>query len=222
VEFDAMLARDAVPVLMHDPTLERTTSGRGEVAALTAAQLGGLDAGRWHSPGFAGEPVPTLEAAVRFCRAHGVWINIEIKPAPGAEAATGEVVARAAARLYADVMVAGGDRAERAVPAVPLVSSFKPAALHAARAAAPDLPRGLLIDRVPEDWPAQLQALGCVGLHTNHWYLTRAQARAIKDAGYWLFCYTVNDPARAEEIFDWGVDGFCTDRIDLIPPGLGT
>ncbi len=45
-------------------------------------------------------------------------------------------------------------------------------------------------------------------------------ARAIKDAGYWLFCYTVNDPARARELLDWGVDAFCTDRIDLIGAGF--
>ncbi len=42
------------------------------------------------------------------------------------------------------------------------------------------------------------------------------EAQAVKQAGYGLFCYTVNKPARAKEIFGWGVDGFCTDRIDLI------
>jgi glycerophosphoryl diester phosphodiesterase len=40
----------------------------------------------------------------------------------------------------------------------------------------------------------------------------------VKAAGFGLFCYTVNAPARARELFDWGVDGFCTDRIDLIGP----
>jgi glycerophosphoryl diester phosphodiesterase len=43
-------------------------------------------------------------------------------------------------------------------------------------------------------------------------------ARAIKDAGYWLFCYTVNDPARGKQLLQWGVDAFCTDRIDLVAP----
>ena len=94
VEFDAMLARDEVPVLIHDPTLERTTSGRGAVAAHSAAELATLDAGSWHSPAFAGEPVSTLAAAIELCRAKGIWINLEIKPAPGHEARTGEVVAR--------------------------------------------------------------------------------------------------------------------------------
>ena len=219
IEFDAMLAADDVPVLIHDDTLERTTSGRGDVAALTSTELGRLDAGSWHSSAFRGEPVPMFEAAVRYCRAHDIWINIEIKPAPGAAARTGDVVARATSRLYADLVRAGADAAARVEPRVPLFSSFERDALVAARRAAPDIPRGYLLDRVPADWHAQLRALGCVALHTNHRHLTRAIAEEIKGAGYWLFCYTVNEPARADELFDWGVDAMCTDRIDLIAPG---
>jgi glycerophosphoryl diester phosphodiesterase len=218
IEFDAMLAADAVPVLIHDATLERTTNGRGEVDALSARELGRLDAGSWHSPAFAGEPVPTLEEAVRDCRAHDTWINIEIKPAPGAQVRTGDVVASATARLYADLIRRGGDVAANIEPRVPLFSSFERESLLAARTAAPDVPRGLLLDRVPADWRDQLESLGCVGLHTNHEYLTSELAAAVKAAGYWLFCYTVNAPARARELLAWGVDAFCTDRIDLIAP----
>jgi glycerophosphoryl diester phosphodiesterase len=217
IEFDAMLAADEVPVLIHDDTLERTTSGRGRVPAWTSQALAALDAGRWFGEAYAGEPLPTFARAVEFCRAHGVWINIEIKPAPGFEARTGEVVARETVRLYADLVRAGGDAQQRIVRDVPLFSSFSDVALAAARRAAPDVPRGYLLDRVPPDWRDALEDLRAVALHTNHKHLTRAQARAIKDAGYWLFCYTVNDPARAREIMDWGVDAFCTDRIDLIP-----
>ena len=216
IEFDAMLAADDVPVLIHDATLERTTSGHGDVAGCTAAELARLDAGRWFSEKYAHEPVPTFATAVSFCRANDVWINIEIKPAPGVDAQTGDVVARQTAMMYADVIRAGGDRAEDIEPHVPLFSSFSELALVAARAAAPDVPRGWLIDRVPGDWCARLEALGCVALHTNQENLSGELARAIKAAGYWLFCYTVNDPGRATEILGWGVDAFCTDRIDLI------
>lgn len=218
VEFDAMLAADGVPVLIHDPTLERTTDGRGEVAALTAAQLGALDAGGWYAPAYAGEPVPTLAAALRRCRELDLWVDLEIKPAPGAAERTGEAVARLAAQAYADLLRAGGDAADRVQPRVPLFSSFERAALAAARAAAPDIPRGYLLDRVPADWREALAALGCVALHTNHRHLTPLLARAVKDAGYWLFCYTVDEAARAEELRNWGVDAFCTDRLDLIQP----
>jgi len=57
-----------------------------------------------------------------------------------------------------------------------------------------------------------------VALHTNQRHLTASLAAAVKDAGIWLFCYTVNEPGRARELLGWGVDAFCTDRIDLIGP----
>jgi glycerophosphoryl diester phosphodiesterase len=220
IECDAMLAADDVPVLIHDPDLKRTTNARGAVAAMSSAELGQLDAGTWFAPRFAGEPVPTLEAAVRFCRAHDVWINLEIKPSPGAQLRTGTVVAQAAASLYGDLVRPGGDQAAQVVPQVPLLSSFEPDALRAARAAAPDLPRGFLLEQVPGNFGEWLEELGCIALHTDHRKLTRAQAHAIKGSGYWLFCYTVNEPQRARELLAWGVDAFCTDRIDVIGPGF--
>jgi glycerophosphoryl diester phosphodiesterase len=220
IEIDAMLARDGVPVLMHDATVDRTTDGKGPVGALTAEELERLDAGRWFAARYRGEPVPRLAAAIHHCRAHSVWIDIEIKPGRGDARHTGEVVARTVAELYADCVRPGGDRVESIDPRAPLLSSFSAEALVAAREAAPDLARGWITSRVPEDWRALLDALGCVALHTNHRRLTRTVARAIKDAGYWLFCYTVDDPARARTILDWGADAFCTDRIDLIGPGL--
>lgn len=61
VEADLHLTADGVPVLMHDPTLDRTTTGRGTVASSSLAQIRALDAGSWFGSEFAGEPVPTLE-----------------------------------------------------------------------------------------------------------------------------------------------------------------
>jgi glycerophosphoryl diester phosphodiesterase len=212
-EFDVMLAADEVPVLIHDQTLERTTTGRGAVNAHSAAQLAALDAGRWHSPRFAGEQVPPLAAAVHYARAQDLWLNIEIKPATGQEARTGTVVALATAALYADLPAAAAPD-----PRLPLFSSFRREALAAAQAAAPHIPRGFLVDRVPPDWREQLDLLGCVALHTNHRDLSAQLVREVKAAGYWLFCYTVNEPQRARELLGWGVDSFCTDRIDLIGP----
>ena len=101
---------------------------------------------------------------------------------------------------------------------MPLLSSFAFEAIVAARRAAPDLPRALLLDAIPEDWRALLEGSGAASLNTNHTSLTQERAREIKQAGYWLFCYTVNEPERARELLNWGVDAFCTDRIDLIGP----
>lgn len=216
VEFDAMLAADDTPVLMHDPTLDRTGLIGGAVSALTAAALGAVDVGRWHSLPFMGESVPSLESALRFCRAHDVWPNVEIKPAPGFESATGRAVARVVAEVYADLIRLGGDRADNVQPSVPLLSSFSRAALSSAREAAPELPRGWLVPRLPSRWRESFAQMGCVSLHVNHRTLTARLATEIKESGAWLFCYTVNSTRRAQTLFSWGVDAFCTDSIARI------
>jgi glycerophosphoryl diester phosphodiesterase len=208
VEFDVMLSKDGIPVLMHDPAFGRTVRGRGKVCETTAQQLTAMDAGSWFDPRFAGEPVPLFAQVIEFCAQHQIWMNVEIKPAPGFEEETG----RAAALLL---------KQHPAALPLPLFSSFSVEALRAAKEAAPEIPRGCLIDSIPRNWQARLEALGAVALHTNHRHLSEKQARAVKDAGYGLFCYTVNDPARARQILSWGVDAFCTDRIDLIGPDFG-
>jgi glycerophosphoryl diester phosphodiesterase len=214
IEFDVMLARDGVPVVLHDPELGRTVAGSGSVADIDAHDLAARDAGTWFGPGYTGEPVPLFVEFAQYCKAHGVWMNIEIKPVPGHDVQTGTVVARVAAAMFADELAAG--RLER----TPLLSSFSEAALEAARDAAPALPRAWLTSSLPADWEARARALGVVAIHTNHMRLTRDLAAAVKAAGFGLFCYTVNAPARARELFGWGVDGLCTDRIDLIGPAF--
>jgi len=63
-----------------------------------------------------------------------------------------------------------------------------------------------------------MRELGCVSVHCDFRLLLPQQARAVRDAGYWLLCYTVNDPEIARVLFGWGVDAVVTDRLDLIPP----
>lgn len=209
VEFDVMLSRDSVPVLIHDDTLERTTNGTGAVANAAWTDLSALDAGRWFGAAFAGEPLPRYADAARLCVDLGLWANVEIKPASGFEHETGNVVAAMSAELW------------RAAPVAPLLSSFSIDALEAAAAAAPGLVRGLLVEAIPDDWRDAVARLSCVSLHCSFKHLTRAQARAVKDAGYALLCYTVNDPATAKELFGWGVDAVVTDRLDPVLPELG-
>ncbi len=208
VEFDVMLAADAVPVLIHDETLERTTSGRGHVAATPAAVLATLDAGSWFDARYRDETVPLFAEAARLCVSLGLWANIEIKPAAGQEMATGRIAATMAAQLWA-----------QAPPALmPLLSSFSETALAAARSAAPQLPRGLLLDAVPNDWHARMTKLDCVSLHCNQATLDERTAQDIMEAGYGLATWTVNDPDAARRLFAWGVDAVFTDRLDLIRP----
>jgi glycerophosphoryl diester phosphodiesterase len=201
VEFDVMLSADQVPVLIHDETLERTTDGRGAVAATPYARLAELDAGAWFGREFAGEPVPSFEQAGKLCAELGLWANVEIKPAQGFERETGAIAAKLAQALWHGV-------------------SFHPASLAAARESAPGLARGFLTERIEPGWVETASALGCASLHCNCEYLTQAQADEVRTAGYWLLCYTVNDPDSARRLFSWGVNAIFTDRPDLIAPGF--
>jgi glycerophosphoryl diester phosphodiesterase len=212
VEFDVMLARDGVPVVMHDPWLGRTVPGSGNVYDYDAHELASMDAGAWFSRAHEGEPVPLFVEFAQYCKAHAIWMNIEIKPAAGFEMETGALVARLTQAMFADELANG--RLDR----TPLLSSFDPVALDAARDAAPALPRAALMERLAPEWQERAQAHGAVALHLNHKHLTQEQVTQVKTAGYGLFCYTVNTPARARELLGWGVDAFCTDRIDLIKP----
>jgi len=206
VEFDVKLSRDDVPFLLHDDTVDRTTDGHGAAAAMTFGELALLDAGAWHSPAFAGEPLPTLRAVARQTLAAGVASNVEIKPCPGCDRETGARVALAVRELW------------RGATPPPLLSSFSETALAAARAAAPELPRALLLEDFVPDWDERLQRHGCIALHLDQRKLTADIAARVRDAGYRLAAYTVNDPVRARNLREWGVDSIFTDALDTLGP----
>lgn len=205
-EFDVKLTGDGKPILMHDATLDRTTSGSGPAGAATMAEIAQLDAGTWHGAAFAGEPVPTFANVAAWLRANDLMANVEIKPSPGREAETGAAVAMAAALAWRG----------RAVP--PLLSSFSEAAVEAARRTLPSLPRALLLHALPNDWLARLRRLACVALDANHEVLDREVVARARGEGFRVLTYTPNDPARVETLREWGVDCVITDAVDVIRP----
>lgn len=207
-ECDVKLSADGVPFLLHDATLERTTDGRGLAATLRWSDLSRLDAGGWHSRGFAGEPPASLAAIAAFVRGNGFTLNIEVKPTPGHERETGEVVAEHAVRLWHGA----------AVP--PLLSSFQPAALEGARARAPQLPRALLLDALHDGWLEQARALGCVAVVAMYALLDATVVARVHGAGMRALAYTVNDPSVAAWLTDNGVDALISDAVDRFSPAV--
>jgi len=213
-ECDAKLAADGVPFLMHDSTLARTTNA-AEIFGPAASSVGGdhpwaelarLDAGGWHSRAYAGEPLPTLENISRFCLANGYLLNIEIKPTPGAEKRTGEVVARHADRLWNNA------------PVPPLLTSFRPESLQGALATAANLPRGLLLDTLWKGWLETALSLECAAVVCNQALWDASTVAQAKSAGLRCLSYTVNDEWAAQRLVALGTDGIITDRVDLFPP----
>ena len=206
VEFDVKLSSDGVPFLLHDDTLERTTNAHGPADALSWSELSLLDAGSWHSPTYAGEPPASFTAIARWAIASGVACNVEIKPMPKRETATGTAVALAARELW------------RGAPVPPLLSSFSEEALAAAQSATPELQRALLVDEIPQDWPARLSRLECVALDADYKVLTAEIVRRARDSGYKVMTYTANEPQIVARLLGWGVDVVITDAVDVVRP----
>jgi glycerophosphoryl diester phosphodiesterase len=152
IEADVRLSRDGVPVMFHDRLLERTTSGKGPLAAMDWSALSRLDAGSWFDPRFADERIPRLADLFALAETHGVALCLEAKGESHAEnAGVAMLIAREIARR---------DRLDRDV-----LASFDHEALTKAAAAVPGLRTAP--DRLPEHGPstaadliAQARAVG--------------------------------------------------------------
>ena len=208
-ECDVKLSADGTPFLLHDSTLERTTNGHGLAGLQDWQDLSQLDAGSWHSRIYAGEPAPTLHAVAHFCLRNGFGLNIEIKPSPGLARRTGEVVATTAARLWQG----------QSLP--PLLTSFDPEALQGAQHSAPELPRGLLLDRWHMGWLETALTLDCCAVVAEQSLWDASSMTQIRSAGLRGLSYTVNDEWAAERLLALGLDGLITDRVDLFSPADG-
>ncbi len=91
IEFDVQLSKDGQLVIMHDPTVDRTTNGTGAVSDLTFEELRALDAGSWFGPAFAGTQIPTLRETLEAIPTK-VLCNVHLKNSPGVAANTAKVI----------------------------------------------------------------------------------------------------------------------------------
>jgi len=204
VECDVKLSADGVLFLLHDDTLERTTTGQGPAGALTMDALRQLDCGVRHHKAYRGEVLPTLAELAAIAVEHGIAVNLEIKPNPGQDEETGRKLALAARELW------------RGAALQPLLSSFSPAALRAARQAVPELPRALLVEDIPLDYLSEMAQCAAAALHADHRALDQDIVAKLHGQGFRIMAYTVNETLRARKLLSWGVDMLCSDRPDLL------
>lgn len=193
IELDVQLTADGHPVVIHDLTLPRTTSGRGAVRRRTLAEIAALDAGRWFAPRFADTRVPTLGAVLAEIT---IPINVELKAAgdDGLERRTLEIVDAAGAlgRVVFSSFDAESLRRLRA-----LTREAELAVLWSGRAYGKALG---LADR-----------LGARSVHLrNDVAVTDAVAR-VHEAGLSVRVWTVNTPEDFAFLTSAGVDGVFTD-----------
>jgi glycerophosphoryl diester phosphodiesterase len=193
VELDVQLTRDGEVVVIHDRTLERTTDGKGAVAARSLAELRRLDAGAWFDPCFAGERVPMLGEVLA---AVPLAINVELKPHrdDGLEG-----------RVLAVVEAAG------ALGRV-VFSSFEMAALERLRARSGSAELAVLWESAPiAGAVAGARRVGARALHLRKDGVDRAALAAAAAERLKVRVWTVNEPAELEPLLAAGVDAIFTD-----------
>jgi glycerophosphoryl diester phosphodiesterase len=194
VEIDVKLTSDNVPIVMHDDSLKRTTGVDRLVARTPRAELPAS--------------VPTFEEAIACFGELGLGCNVEIKPCPERDEETA-IAAVATLRRHWPA----------ALPQ-PLLSSFNDASLAAARVAAPEYIRALLLDRIGPDWRSRAEAVDARGINTNGKKLTAPRAVEIARAGYTLSVYTINEGDVARALVGMGVHCVITDAPDVILTAL--
>ena len=204
LEFDVMLTADEHVVVIHDETLNRTTNMKGDVNHFLLSEVEKADAGSWFNIEFNQQRVPLLGDVMRWMRDNHMAANIEIKALPGKEVLTAKKVLSLIQENWTEDML----------PAV--VSSFSLDILYAVRQLDSEVCLGLLMDEWLEDWEKIADELQCVSVHPNQKLMSAERALAIKKTQRLLFCYTVNDAARAHELFSYGVDAVYSDCPDQV------
>jgi glycerophosphoryl diester phosphodiesterase len=194
------ISSDGHPVVFGDATLERTTDGRGPVAERSVRELKRLDAGGWKGPRFGGQRIQTLQEVLeRFRDRTRFWIEL-----PDDTGARSGIEERVVSTLEIYEAVEGC-----------LVQSANLEALGRVRALNPAVPLGALWSAgslaaaLPK--PGTAEAL-CPAVEV----LRAADVEIIRAAGLGCFVWIVREPALADRLVGWCVDGILTDRPGLV------
>ena len=207
IELDILLSRDDELVVIHDDTLDRTTSGSGPVRDKSISELTQLDAGTWFASEFRAERLPRLSEVFDLVEDR-VLLNVEIK----GEAVTGRVRGGIAERTIRLIR-------EREFGARTILSSFDPRALHHAREIDSEIARATLYNRELHRGKNPTEILAETS--STSFNLSRNQVNEDIVAechrkGSAVLVYTVNGVAEMQRMIAMGVDGLFTNRPDLM------
>lgn len=207
IELDTHFSKDREVVIVHDFTVDSTTDGKGRVKDMTLAQLKALDAGGWFGKSFKDVRIPTLDEVFEAV-GKKLFINVEIKvEAPDTEGLE-QAVADRIARFGLQRQV--------------IVSSFDLPVLERFRQIMPEVAVGFLHSTtLDEPLKNALHNLRFEAVHPHHSLIDVAYMAWAKSSSYHVNTWTVNDPARAVELRDLGVDAVITDNPDIILKALG-
>jgi glycerophosphoryl diester phosphodiesterase len=209
IELDVQRSKDGYPVILHDYTVDGTTNGTGRITDMTLAEIKELDAGRYFGEAYKGVQIPTLDEVFELVGTK-IFINVEIKGESPEADGIEQIVADCLRRHGLDTTI--------------IVSSFNPTILKRFRQLMPSIPLGYLqqIGYEPPGYGTDAAILRdeCEAWHPPHLmadesYIQQAHAQDCK-----VNVWTVNDPQKAKDLRDLGVDALITDYPDVILKAL--
>ena len=212
LECDVHLSRDGEAVIIHDPTVQRTTNATGAIREFTADQLARLDAAAHFGPDrgwpYRGQEigVPTLRTVLNRYRDLPIFVELKGNQP--------EVADRALA------VIREADADDRVI-----VAGFSPVVIAHVRRVAPHIPTSGSRPEVQSarirSWlrmaPRQTgyQLLSVPFMFRGQRVLTRGYVRAARSAGVIVYSWIVDRPEDLQAVIDWGVTGLISDRPDL-------
>jgi glycerophosphoryl diester phosphodiesterase len=215
VELDVQLTADGEVIVIHDATLDRTTSGRGDVRGMSLAEVREVSAGFPERFGevWAGERVPTLAEVLGLVRGRA-RVMIEIKTESVTDAAEDGIAARTVG------IVRRLELADRVA-----IISFDQRALRQLRVLAPEITRGHLFGRTtPQEVLAQAADAGCSLVMPHKSQLSDELAASVRARGLTLATWVVDEPNELKRLARFGLYGVGSNRpgvlLEAIADGL--
>ena len=203
IELDVKLSADGHAVVIHDPTLDRTTGSPGRVKDLPLAQLQVLGAGSFFSKKYSGEKIPTLEEVFEAV-GRRTFINVELTNYTTPRDQLVETVCMLVKKFGLQKHV--------------LFSSFFASNLSKAQAYLPEVPRGLLAFNGWLGAWARSFGFNFGRYQALHPYLkdvTPQQVQRVHRLNRRIHVWTVNVAEDMRRLFHWGVDAIITDDPQL-------
>jgi len=187
LELDLRVTRDGYLVVLHDPTVDRTTNGTGPVHELTLAEMRRLDGGL-------GERVPTFGEVLE---ATTLPIHAELKVIEAVEPLASVILEQ--------------DVAGRVAPI-----SFEPEALRRLKLVLPDQPVGLILSGAPPEVAERARSVGADFVSLEAAHLNAEALERCRRAGLKVTAWTVNEPEQMRRVMESGVEGIATDHPDVL------
>jgi len=207
IELDVRLTKDEQVIVLHDRTLQRTSTGNGFARKYTLDEINKFDAGSWFSPVFSSERIPTLRSVLQLV-GKSLWVNVEIKsdlfhkePAGLLERRTLEVLEEC--------------EMKHAV----LVSSFDHQLVASIKRMAPEIKVGVLYNffrdfgRLPSKLARRVDASAFI---CGRQEVSQAMIDDAHNHSIAIYVYTLNSIHDAEKMLRLGVDGVLSDNADEI------